>query len=375
MSGTKKRRVDFRRNRAQPAREKDWTRFAPGSGREEADPEASERVVAKGSLSRKRTVIVESDGFAGSPDAMRDGTVVTLFGLIAHVDDGERVWPCTIRGVLRTRRIGGRSAVTVGDRVAFSVAAERKGVESAGVIEAVAPRHGELKRITSRREQIVVANVDQVVIVTSADAPKSNLVDRYIVSSLHGSMQPVVCINKIDLVSEETVDRFLSIYDGLGYVTMRTSVIDGAGIDALRALLSGKASVIAGQSGVGKSSLLNAVQPGLALKTGSVIEDTSKGRHTTTRATLLNLDNGGYVVDTPGVRSFDLGCVPREQLEQYFQEFVAWVPHCKYADCVHIHEDGCAIKSAVKKGRINELRYESYVRLFTEPEFRINATT
>ncbi|MEE9295895.1 MAG: ribosome small subunit-dependent GTPase A [Phycisphaerae bacterium] len=373
--GTRKVRVRFRPNRSDPAREKGWSRFAPGGEDADSDPQSEERVVAKGPLSRKRTVIVHDDHAGDTSNGRRLGTVVTLFGRIAHVDDGKRVWQCTVRRVLRTRSIRDRNPVTVGDHVQFTVSADREGVEAEGVIEAVEPRRGELKRLVRRREQTVAANVDQAVIVTSAAEPdpRPHLVDRYIVSALHGCIEPVVCLNKTDLTAAKEVDRFLSVYRDLGYKTLATSAVHGGGIDALRALLQDKKSVIAGQSGVGKSTILNAVQPGLKLKTGPVVAETLKGRHVTSRATLLKLDVGGYVVDTPGVRSFDLRCIPREYMERYFVEFVEPVRDCKFPDCTHIHEDQCAVKTAVEQGRIHPQRYESYIRLFTDADCRRSA--
>ena len=367
-AGARKVRVAFRRNRAKPAREKDWTRQARDAPGDELDTNTSERVVAKGDLSRKRTIVVNDD----DRRATHEGTVVTIYGRIADVDDGSRVWPCTLRRVLRTRTIRDRSAVTVGDRVKFSVGADRKGVEAEGVIESVEPRRSELTRVTGNRAHTVVANIDQAVIVTSAltPPPKPHLVDRYIVSALYGRIEPVICLNKTDLVSRSNARKFLEPYDKLGYTTLAASTVTREGTDALRNVLVGKSSVIAGQSGVGKSSLLNVVQPGLGLKIGEVVEDTSKGRHTTTRATLLKLDGGGYVVDTPGVKSFDLSCVPREQIEQFFVEFLDRIPDCKFPDCTHIHEDRCAIKEGVKQGDVTADRYESYVRLFTDTEGR-----
>ncbi len=370
-------RVEFRRNRAPQARKKDWTELAGNSTRaEEFDPDSSERVVAKGGLSRKRTIVIDDDGERAQAKETRPGVVVRMFGLIAHVDDGQNVWPCTVRRVLRTLRINERSAVTVGDRVRFSITEERKGIEQAGVVEHVEPRTSELKRSAGRREHAVAANIDNVVIVSSADMPKPrpNLVDRYIVSALHGRMKPIICMNKIDLADADEVDAFLKIYRDIGHETLAVSAESGRGIEQLRALLANHSTVFAGQSGVGKSSLLNAVQPGLKLKVGAVSEDSTKGRHTTSLASLLKLDGGGYVVDTPGVRSFDLSCVPRELLESYFVDFAKLVPDCKYPDCTHIHESECAVKSAVEAGELSIARYESYVRLFTDPEFRGNAT-
>lgn len=372
-AGSRKIRVDFRANRAKPAREKDWTRQAREAGEEELDTLGTERVSGKGDLSRKRTIIAgDADQAVPGEQGMRDGTVVTVYGAVAQVDDGKRVWPCSIRRVLRTRSIRARNVVTVGDRVQFTVLGDRQGVEAEGVIESVKPRRGELKRVVGHREHTVVANVDQAVIVTSAGAPKPkpHLVDRYIVSALHGGIEPVICLNKIDQATPETVEPFVSLYRRLGYKTLATSALTKEGMDKLGEVLAGKASVVAGQSGVGKSSLLNALQPGLNLSIGKVVEDTLKGRHTTARATLLKLDLGGYVVDTPGVKAFDLSCVPAGEFEEHFVEFVDRVPHCKYPNCTHIREDHCAIRGAVERGLIHPDRYESYVRLFTDEQQR-----
>jgi ribosome biogenesis GTPase len=357
-------RVAFRRNRSKPARAKDWSHLDdPRDESADALPH-SESVVAKGDLSRKRTII-ESDEAAKGDHA---GIVVAMRGLIAEVDDGERVWPCTVRRILRTRKIDERNPVTVGDRVHFSIEADAEGVLNEGVIEAVEPRRGTLVRIAGRRKHVVAANVDQALIVASVGIPslKPHLIDRYIVAAGHGEIAPIVCINKIDLDAEADADAVLALYRELGYAALATSAQDGTGIAALRGLLAGQCTAVAGQSGVGKSSLLNAVDPQLNLRVGEVIEETLKGRHTTTTAQLLPLCGGGYVVDTPGVKSFDLSAVPLAEIEAHFTEFAAHIPNCRFADCTHTHEIKCAVKQAVESGEITEQRYESYVRMFSE---------
>jgi ribosome biogenesis GTPase len=342
-------RVAFRRNRSKPARAKDWSHLDdPRDESADALPH-SESVVAKGDLSRKRTII-ESDEAAKGDHA---GIVVAMRGLIAEVDDGERVWPCTVRRILRTRKIDERNPVTVGDRVHFSIEADAEGVLNEGVIEAVEPRRGTLVRIAGRRKHVVAANVDQALIVASVGIPalKPHLIDRYIVAAGHGEIAPIVCINKIDLDAEADADAVLALYRELGYAALATSAQDGTGIAALRGLLAGQCTAVAGQSGVGKSSLLNAVDPQLNLRVGEVIEETLKGRHTTTTAQLLPLCGGGYVVDTPGVKSFDLSAVPLAEIEAHFTEFAAHIPNCRFADCTHTHEIKCAVKQAVESGR------------------------
>ncbi|MCH7812800.1 MAG: ribosome small subunit-dependent GTPase A [Planctomycetes bacterium] len=359
-----KRRVALRRNQSRPARVKDWQRQAD-QAEDDLDTDRGERVVAKGGLSRYRTVRVpDGPALRGS----HEGTVVAVRGLVAEVDDGARVWPCTLRRVLRTRRIDGHHPIAVGDRVGFTIQADHGGVVHEGVIESVGPRHGELKRRIGRTDRTVVANVDQVVIVSSAGmpAPKPHLIDRYLVAAHAGGMQPIVCLNKMDLDEQDAAPAILSTYEALGYPVLGTCALTGLGIDRLTELLADRSSVLAGQSGVGKSALLNAVQPGLALRTGDIIEQTAKGRHTTTCAQLLRLDCGGYVVDTPGIKSFDIAAVPLAEIEMHFVEFAECLADCKFPDCTHLHEPGCAVLAAVQDGRIDAGRYESYARMFSE---------
>lgn len=364
----KKVRVPFRRNRQKPARDKDWTQRARQGEGHEFDAPAHENVVAKGNLSRQRTIIVH-DQESEHGASWRRGVVLSMRGLFAAVDDGERIVTCTVRRVLRTRLITERHPVAVGDRVQFSLEQSGDAATQEGVIEAVEPRKGELRRLAGRRVQTIAANVDQAIIVTSAaqPMPKPHFVDRYLVAAHAGDITPVVCMNKMDLDEGDYAAAILEIYAGLGYRTLSASVVTGAGIEELRELLRGKESVIAGQSGVGKSSLLNAVDPELGLKIGAVMESTEKGRHTTTTAELIRLSFGGYVVDTPGIRSLDLSIVPRNEYEVYYIEFAPLVANCRFPDCTHTHEERCAIKDAVERGDIRVERYESYLHLFAEP--------
>lgn len=366
--GGKKVRVPFRRNRSVRRRKTDWTRQLREGEDGEVEADRSESLTGKGELSRHRTVTVHDEA-RDLPEGFCRGTVVASRGLYADVDDGERVRLCTVRRVLRTRLTQERHPVTVGDHVLFRLESKGEGVVQEGVIEVVEQRRGVLQRRVGRRIHTAVANVDQAVIVSSADqpSPKPHLIDRYIVAAHAGDITPVVCMNKLDLDSDKYAKELLDRYAVLGYATLYTSAVTGDGIESLRDVLRDKASVIAGQSGVGKSSLLNAMQPGLQLKTGDITEQTAKGKHTTSNATLIRLEVGGYVVDTPGIRSFDLSTIGRHEFEAHFVEFVDHVPNCKFPDCTHTHESDCAIKEAVERGEIHPERYESYVRLFEEP--------
>ncbi|MCB9852954.1 MAG: ribosome small subunit-dependent GTPase A [Phycisphaerales bacterium] len=371
--GKKKVRVEFRKNRGKAARDKaQWTRDFHRDAPKSDETSSSEAVRAKGDLSRKRTIVVDE----GRGATLIPGTVVRMRGLIAEVDDGEKVWACTVRRVLRTRQIDERHPVAVGDRVRFS------GVElggessvltsddrelSEGVIEEIEPRTTTLVRHYDRRVHVVAANIDLVVIVVAADQPtlRPHLVDRYLIAIHQGGMQPGICINKADLDADGYAAEVADRYRKIGYQVFLTSMVDERGIPALRDALTSRTSVLVGPSGVGKSSLLNALDPDLKLKVGD-LSDLQRGRHTTTTASLLRWRFGGFVVDTPGTRQFDLARLASEEVEAYFKEFVDLVSGCRFPNCSHTHETGCAIKAAVETGEITNERYDSYVKIYEE---------
>jgi ribosome biogenesis GTPase len=234
------------------------------------------------------------------------------------------------------------------------------------MIERVEPRRGVLTRASRRREHVLVANVDQLAIVISLVQPdlKPHLIDRYLAAAQKGGLAPVLLLNKADLADPAELQPLIGFYAQLGVPAILTSAATGLGVGRLRELLRGRATVFSGQSGVGKSSLLNAVQPGLALKVKSVSEVNEKGRHTTTYSQLIRLDAGGWVVDTPGVRQLALWDTIPEEVEGYFPEFRPFVPLCAFPDCTHTHETGCAVKAAVVRRQLSERRYHSYMGMF-----------
>jgi ribosome biogenesis GTPase len=181
---------------------------------------------------------------------------------------------------------------------------------------------------------------------------------------MKGGLGAVLCLNKVDLTDPVELQPLIGAYSQLGIPTVLTSAATGRGVDQLRELLTGRATVFSGQSGVGKSSLLNAIQPDLALRVKSVSEETQKGRHTTTTAELIRLNFGGWVVDTPGVRQLQLWDTRPEEVEGYFREFRPLVPLCGFPDCTHTHEQKCAVKDAVARRMVSERRYYSYLGLF-----------
>ncbi len=365
-------RVAFRKNREARARRQNLTRDVLDAGAEEIDLAGGERISGKGDVSRHRTVVaVETeDGLVLDVDesACLTGRVVSSVGLVNNVraSDG-RTFECSVRRVVRTMARDGRNVVVTGDRVLF-----RPLEDGTGVIERVEPRGATLSRFSQRREHVIVANVDQVVVVVSAADPpvKPNLVDRFLVSAAKGGSKAVVVVNKADLVDVARLQPLAGVYTRTGHDFEIVSATTGFGIDRLRRRLAGRQSVVAGQSGVGKSSLLNVVQPGLALATGEVAEDSRKGRHTTRSARLLELSgegfegaNTGWVVDTPGIRQLALWDVEPGEVEAHFVEFRPFVTLCRYPDCSHTHEEGCGVKLATRRGLISPLRYASYVRI------------
>ena len=376
MTKKKKVRVDLRKNRSKPPRERDWTRGFHDHGFAEEGTKHDERVRAKGDLSRRRTIVQEENAAAAVQGAAEmpavdsstclPGRVLRVHGLVSVVetDDG-RQFRCAVRRLLRTLVTDERNIVATGDRIWFLPAANDE-----GVIERVEARHGLLTRASKGREHVLVANVDQLVIVMSLVEPelKPHLIDRYLASAEQGGIAPILCLNKADLVDPDPYQPLIGLYSQLGIPTLLTSATTGLGIDRLRDRLRGRQTVFSGQSGVGKSSLLNAIQPGLELCVHEVSETTQKGKHTTTTAELLRLEFGGWVVDTPGLRQFQLWDIIPEEVEGFFPELRPFVHLCGYPDCTHTHEDRCAVKAAVRRRQITLHRYESYLGLFTGTE-------
>lgn len=266
------------------------------------------------------------------------------------------------------------SIVAAGDWVTLSLNAD-----GSGTIDAVAPRNSVLSRsrpaaanrkLSSDQEQVLVANLDEVIFVFSVKNPTSSLrkLDRFLVVAEMNHLPAIICLNKIDLDKKGKVRQQFQMYEAIGYPVIHSSVVTGEGVDTLRELLHNKISVLAGSSGVGKSSLLNAIQPQLGVKVSAVSRATGKGLHTTRYAELFPLDDGGYVADTPGIRGLALFDLEPTEVDAYFREIAPLVAQCQFSDCSHRHEPGCAVKTAVSAGKIHPARYDSYLRLREEHE-------
>lgn len=365
-------RAEFRKNRVVRARKTDWTRDYEAGQAEVADSVLEERISGKGELTRKRTVRA-----AETPEAITGetplprlavdesvclrGRVVKVLGLLSIVEtsDGRR-YQCATRRLLKTLSTELRHVVVAGDHVLFRPADDRE-----GIIERVEPRYGVLSRASKGRQHTIVANVDQLLIVGSAAEPylKPNLIDRFLVSAEQSGIRPLIVINKVDLVPRASLMPIVGVYSQMGYRVLLCSATTGFGIERLQAELAGRQTAVVGQSGVGKSSILNALEPGLGLRVARVSAETQKGRHTTTSAELLRLKSGAYLVDTPGIRQFQLWDIVPAEVQNYYRDIRPLVSHCRFPDCTHRHEEDCAVKDAVADDLIDARRYESYLSL------------
>jgi ribosome biogenesis GTPase len=279
-------------------------------------------------------------------------------------------YECQLRGRLKRERQS-EDLVVAGDEV--TITADGVSYDGAqAVIEAVAPRRSRFSRRQpgSRgawKEDLLVANLDQLLVVFAcADpAPHVRMLDRFLVVAEHNGVPAIVVANKIDLCGPAAAEETFRAYERIGYPVLYASARTGEGVDDIRARLGGRISLLAGPSGVGKSSLLNAVQPGLHLDTGAVSETIHKGRHTTTVAELLPVDGpmGGHVVDSPGLREIGLWQIPADELAWCYPELRPYLGACRFADCRHGPEPGCAVTSAVAGGDVSPARLDSYQRL------------
>ena len=372
--GQNSARKTLKRNlRAKPPRQRRWA-DTDSDRWDELDVIPRERVMPRDEQDRRRAVEQAASAAASLPrydgdetdrveTASQRGIVIAVSNDACKVEVGGRTMQCNLRGLLTAQESEFTNVLAVGDEVALS----DDGAGGAVVTE-VLPRKSVLSRTDpnyGHRQQIVVANADQVLIVSSWREPVIwlELIDRYVIAAERASLAPIICVNKADLVEDEAdFDATLKPYSTLGHRVVVTSAVDGRGVDELRGALKGRTTVLAGLSGTGKSSLLSAAQPGLDLRTGTInmTIGQGEGRHTTTQATMMPLDAGGYVVDTPGIREFGLGGLRKHELAQFFPEIAVLAPECRFADCSHVSEPDCAVQSASSGGTVAASRYHSY---------------
>ncbi|MBQ8184723.1 MAG: ribosome small subunit-dependent GTPase A [Lachnospiraceae bacterium] len=266
---------------------------------------------------------------------------------------GSGLYECKAKGIFRNQSI----KPLVGDDVEITVLDEEAGL-------------GNLTEILPRRNALVrpaVANVDQALVIFAAAKPKPNLnlLDRFLIMMERQQVQTLICFNKKDMVSEEEVQKLREIYEPCGYEILFTSALEEDGIQEIEKHLAGKTTVVAGPSGVGKSSLINLLQPWTQMETGAISEKIERGRHTTRHSELFVVE-GGYICDTPGFSSLYITDFEKEELQEYFPEFEEYRECCRFQGCQHVKEPGCMVKEALAKGKISRSRYENYVNLYEE---------
>ena len=281
--------------------------------------------------------------------------------------DGETV-RCRIRGRLRLKGVRSTNPVVVGDEVACE--ADEGGDY---VIADILPRRNYVIRRASnlsKESHIIAANVDQALLMASLRSPETptEFVDRFLVTCEAYKVPVTILLSKLDLQDAEAVAEFRAVYEGAGYRVLEGSVREGRGVEEVRELLAGRTTLVSGNSGVGKSTLIQAIDPSLDIRTGEISESHHKGRHTTTFSTMYPLAGGGAVIDTPGIKGFGLIDIDEAELWHYFPEMMRVAPACRFYNCTHTHEPGCAVTEAVKAGEIAWPRYESYLKILDEDE-------
>lgn len=287
-----------------------------------------------------------------------------------------KLFPAVLRGKVRLGAGSSTNPVAVGDRVEYETGGGIPDELNPAVITKILPRSNYLIRRStnlSRQSHVIAANMDQAIIAVSLYFPEIKLpfLDRILVTCEVYKIPAVIVLNKVDLYREEapeSVQAFCDIYGKAGYRVIQTSTLTGEGIDSLRELCKGRVSLVSGESGVGKSSLIKALDPSLSPKTGSISEAHLQGKHTTSLYEMYPLSGGadGFVIDTPGLRGFGLVDLEKEEIGKYFPEMLRVADDCRFVPCTHTHEPGCAVKAALEDGRISPERYSSYLGMLEE---------
>ncbi len=287
---------------------------------------------------------------------MIEGIIVRGVGGNYYVDIGNEIIECRARGLFRVQNI----KPLVGDKVLIRLTTENEHDRS-GYIEEIKERTNEIKRPS-------VANVEQLLIFFAVCNPEPSflLLDKLLIAAEINKLKPIICFNKSDLISEERKKEIKNIFINTGYKVIFTSKYDEESIRELKFVLKDKLSVFSGPSGVGKSSMMNAVQPDFELKTGDISEKLKRGKHTTRHAEIYKLNFGGFVVDTPGFSSFELETVDQFKLSEYYPEIYKYSSGCRFDDCLHHKEPSCVIKDAVSEGLISEMRYLNYTKILED---------
>lgn len=286
-------------------------------------------------------------------------------------EDNE-VYECRLRGIFRNKGIKTTNPIAVGDYVSFEFDEEH----NAGLIRELEPRKNYIIRKSvnlSKQAHIIGANMDQSILIVTLRDPVTSygFIDRFLASLEAYRVPGVLVFNKVDIYTDDDLDELefrMAMYGSMGYKCFQTSAETGEGIEKLKASLIDKTSLFSGHSGVGKSTLINAIQPGMGLKTSEVSQSHSKGQHTTTFAELFLLHEGGSVIDTPGIKGFGMVDMKVEEVADYFRDFFTLLPNCKFNNCKHLNEPGCAVLEAIDENRLSPTRYQSYLSILEELE-------
>ncbi|MGE5395064.1 MAG: ribosome small subunit-dependent GTPase A [Candidatus Saccharibacteria bacterium] len=310
---------------------------------------------------------------------MKKGIVVKSTGsrYTVKTTEGETI-DCRIKGNFRIKGIRSTNPIAVGDHVEFTVRQEDSNVEGiqVGLISNIIERKNYIIRKSpnlSKESHIIAANIDQAFLIVTISQPltSTTFIDRFLVSAEAYRIPCRLIFNKIDLYNEEQTQKMedmIAVYQKIGYTCLKVSATEQTGMDALKEMIKDKTNVFSGHSGVGKSTIINNLQPGLGLKTGDISEAHHSGKHTTTYSEMISLDFGGYIIDTPGIKGFGLLEMEKEEISHYFPEMFRLLNDCQYYNCTHTHEPGCAVKKAVAEGEIAESRYDTYLGLLDGDE-------
>ena len=271
-----------------------------------------------------------------------------------HVPKENLIYECKAKGIFRNKNI----KPLVGDDVEINTDDQPEG---SGIITNVLPRKTEIKRPA-------VANVDQAMVIFAAAEPEPNLnlLDRFLIMMQRQKVKTVVCFNKNDIVEQQDMSLLIDTYKRCGYEVVSISVLQNDGLPTIYGILNGKTTVLAGPSGVGKSSLINLLKPEAKMEVGQVSEKIKRGRHTTRHSELIYIENDTYVMDTPGFSSLYISELEKEELKDYFNEFKEYEDNCRFIGCMHLNEPGCAVKVALSEGEISSIRYDNYKILYNE---------
>lgn len=294
-------------------------------------------------------------------------TVVRATGSWYDVLHDGAMLRCRIRGKLRLKGVRSTNPVVVGDEAVC----EADGGDCV-IVDIVPRRNYVIRRASnlSKESHIIAANVDQALLMVTLRSPETpkEFADRFLVTCEAYKVPAAILLSKIDLQDAEAVAEFRAVYEGAGYRVLEVSAKEGRGVEEVRELLAGRTTLVSGNSGVGKSTLIQTIDPSLDIRTGEISDSHHKGRHTTTFSTMYPLAEGGAVIDTPGIKGFGLLDIDAAELWHYFPEMMRVAPGCRFYNCTHTHEPGCAVVEAVKAGEIAWSRYESYLKILDDDE-------